>query len=420
MKPLITILAAQLIFVLMPHLASGQKNLQPGYVITLSGDTSRGMIDFRNWIQNPAEVKFIEQGTDNIVTYKPGTIRKFEVSNEAYVSSVIHYDKSSVDVEQLGYSDQLEITTDTVFLQVLIGGKKNLYYYRGKGGSEQFFIDSANGTSWLIHKSFMKDIAGATTVMQTNDSYLQQLQDYLQDCPMIKEKTGGMNYKTSDMEKLFRDYYTCSNSSPSFEMKKEKMRFECGVIAGAGITTMQFSATQFDYLSKVDYKSSTGIAGGIFGNIFFKRKLKRLSFCSEFFYNAYKTSGEYKTHDFIDGDVIYYTDFSFSYIKLNNLLRYTIPVNKLSFYVNAGISNGLLLTQKNHLIREVQPPFPSKHERDAILGIRNHEQSYMAGIGARFSRLLFEARYESGNGMSEVAGIGVTVKRLYFLAGFRF
>jgi hypothetical protein len=421
MKPLFTTLLTCLFIIVIPAAACCQKNMQPGYIVTLSGDTLHGTIDYRNWINNPTAIDFIEAGKSNAVTYAALEIKRFEVSSQTYVSAIINRDKSAVGIDRLGYTEELEITADTVFLQVLFTGVKNLYYHRSKNTPDAFFIDGNSGFEWLAFKSYYKDVSGIT-VVQNNNQYKQQLADYFTDCPVVRAKTFDVEYKTNELKKVFREYYTCKNAVPLYEVKTDKIGFEAGVLAGASITNVSFNSKNFTYLSRGSFKSSTAVSGGLFFNILFAGKLKRLSFVTEALYNSYKTGTGYT-------DVrtpLDYTEYSsqigFSYIKLNTLLRYSIPLNKVAVYINAGISNGIAISNTNTLRRSLfyYTPPPIVHNVQSISSTRKHEQGYVVGAGVRVNKLSFDIRYESGNGMSQVADIGATVTRLYLLLGYKF
>jgi len=46
MKHLVKLL---LIFILLPFISTAQTNYKPGYVVTLTGDTLHGFIDYKEW-----------------------------------------------------------------------------------------------------------------------------------------------------------------------------------------------------------------------------------------------------------------------------------------------------------------------------------------------------------------------------------
>lgn len=62
-------------------MAMAQKNLREGYVITLQGDTLRGVIDFRTISMNMKRCVFKEDGATEFKTYLPGEIEGYRFTN---------------------------------------------------------------------------------------------------------------------------------------------------------------------------------------------------------------------------------------------------------------------------------------------------------------------------------------------------
>ena len=55
-----------LFFLLFPFFTNAQSNYKPGYLVTIKGDTLHGLIDYRQWDNNPGAVAFKkEPGQDN-------------------------------------------------------------------------------------------------------------------------------------------------------------------------------------------------------------------------------------------------------------------------------------------------------------------------------------------------------------------
>jgi hypothetical protein len=57
-----------------------QKNFIPGSIITLSGDSIKGFIDYRNWQNNPNIISFRESDLNLPIDYRPNTLSGFIVN----------------------------------------------------------------------------------------------------------------------------------------------------------------------------------------------------------------------------------------------------------------------------------------------------------------------------------------------------
>ncbi|NOX48099.1 MAG: hypothetical protein GXO89_14085 [Chlorobi bacterium] len=68
--------------IVVPISAFSQKNLFPGYIISLNGDTVKGYIKYKNWEYNPDQISFWEKRDGEAVIYNPGEIKMFGVEGD--------------------------------------------------------------------------------------------------------------------------------------------------------------------------------------------------------------------------------------------------------------------------------------------------------------------------------------------------
>lgn len=97
----------------------GQENYIPGYVIS-ARDTLRGLIDYRNWAENPEKISFKEKPGDSAVVYTPSDIKGFGAAGEFYESAVVETDISPKNINNVTddayFNPDLKTETVTVFL----------------------------------------------------------------------------------------------------------------------------------------------------------------------------------------------------------------------------------------------------------------------------------------------------------------
>ncbi len=92
-----------------------QSDFRQGYIINLEGDTVSGMIDFRGDVRNSQQCSF-QSKDEEVVTYHPSEIHSYRFTDgKYYISKKV---KESPDT----YRD--------VFVEYLVNGEKDLYYYR--------------------------------------------------------------------------------------------------------------------------------------------------------------------------------------------------------------------------------------------------------------------------------------------------
>ena len=138
--------------VLLSKSCFSQKNYLPGYVVTLTGDTVHGNIDYRNWDKNPRIISFKPSAGDEIIQYPVTGIKKFLVLDEMYESAIVRAETSPYQFDQLNFDKELKFRTDTIFLQAVIEGEKSLYYYKDKNAKEHFYIKSGQEFELLVYK----------------------------------------------------------------------------------------------------------------------------------------------------------------------------------------------------------------------------------------------------------------------------
>lgn len=414
--------------------AVGQKNFQPGYVLTLDGDTVRGQIDYRNWKINPDQIDFIDSN-NNERSFSPIEILEFRVANERYLSGIVEFETSStvLNFNEMSHSGQFELATDTVFLQALFGGNKPLYFLYNNQQREYFYIVNNNKLELLNYKKYLRKspsadpdapLAAHNSAVAENNRFRAQLTAYLADCPAVHSKVTSMGYGQKSMYRVFESYQKCVNPEESFQKKREKIETKIGVLAGITMTSINFSGHEAAYseLIESDFGSSIDFTGGVSFEFVFPRSGRRWSIPNELIYTSYSVEAD---HSDITDPVHLFTlshiELAYSYIKLNNLIRYSIPIGNIHAFINVGLSNGFAISETNTMSQTIQAYSSTRNTEDeAIEFTRKYEQGLIAGLGVRANKLSFETRYEGTGGMSEAVNLSSKVKRFYFILGYRF
>ena len=118
-----------LLFILLPRLSLAQKNWVDGTIVTSSGESLTGEVDYKNWKNNPRKIKFREKNFITVTNYSAAQLKSVFVAGEKYVSAVVRIDKRSDDINKLSDEREIQTKTDTVFLMALVEGSKSLYYF---------------------------------------------------------------------------------------------------------------------------------------------------------------------------------------------------------------------------------------------------------------------------------------------------
>lgn len=237
----------------------------------------------------------------------------------------------------------------------------------------------------------------------------------------MHSKLQSLEYNKKSMESLLLSYYDCTKSGIKFHKKTSKTTTEVGMTAGLALTSLSFNGTDFQYLSKAAYSQSTGFAVGLFCDIILPANNKRWSIYNELAFTSANVKGQLNEYDNESKYTITNLTFGYSYLKLNNMVRFKMPVRNAFVYLSGGITNGFAVSETNNQTREIKFYSTERTESDkALPETRKHEQGYIFGLGTRFKKYSFEVRYEKGNGISEYASLSSSSTRLYFLLGYKF
>lgn len=341
-----------LILVLFLQFSFGQENYIPGYVINKNGDTLQGTIDYRNWKYPPEKISFKNQINSTQIIFTPTDIMEFGVQDDKFISGIVETEISSSKINKLKAESLLNIKTDTTFLQVLFEGNKSLYFYKNDYNQDNFYIKRNTIFELLIHKEYLKEEKGKTVIAQ-NKRYLGQLNNYLEDCKNVKSILTNLSYNQNSLVKLFKRYYNCSISEPSFKATEANVLAEVGALAGISVSSLNFTGDDaFIYLTKGDYSSSTKATGGLFIDLVFPRNMRKWSLNNELLFTKYefKTNSEDIEHQ--DQYSLFTTEIGFSYIKVNSLARYRMSTGRLGTYINAGVSGGFIISDNKNYNKE--------------------------------------------------------------------
>ncbi len=396
-----------------------QENFLPGYVISSKGDTVKGLIDYRNWINNPEKI-FFKTDVGSASVFKPIDIKEFKVLDEIYVSGIVEIEVSKTDTKKLDFNSSFQIETDTVFLQTMIRGEKSLYFFENSQGVRNFYIKRNSDFDLLKYKKYLIK-QGQNTAVAENKKYVNQLSVYLNACASIQSELGKTEYKHKDLENLFNSYYECGASEIEFQKKREDINTEFGILTGLSLTSLNFKSESIAYLDETNFSKSLNFTAGVFIDIIFPRSNNKWSLNNELTIASYKVEGH---HLDFDSESIYtnsFTEFNYTYLKMNNMIRYHYPYNAILVFINAGISNGFRVAGDDSRIAEsMYYSVENTREYKALEDSRRLEQGLLVGLGTKFKNYSVEIRAERGNGMSKISSLKSSTSRLYCLLGYRF
>ena len=165
-----------------------QSNYKPGYIITNQQDTITGWINFRTDANNQKQCEFKQNLELAAKTYLPGDIAGYRFIEEGkyYVSKEI----------------QLNETSQKVFLEYLVKGIMNLYYYSDE--VDYYFFENQDGKMEFI--SQRPERVENLTAYKDN-KYKGQVRYLFRDYQPIAQKTDKLEFNQKSMINVVKEYH---------------------------------------------------------------------------------------------------------------------------------------------------------------------------------------------------------------------
>lgn len=363
------------ITVLSHYSSKAQKEFMVGYVVNNAGDTIRGKIDNKKWVQAPSQITF-KQENQNAIKYRLSDIQSFAINNEAtYVRKKISLDITPHMSAKLLHSYDRVLVDTTVFLKQLIKGRLNLYYLKDGNTKGHFFIEKLNEPiQELIDHRFLRKTESGTFEVHL-DTYNKQLYDLCEDCSNYSGKIFKYQYRETDFTPLLIKYNAFFGDNKPVEVsKKEKFKSTFFILANVGVYKYNINSDLNDY-------NKSGLKSASFGGaVLFDLPSKRRRFGVKIDLLC----------NFYEEDIKLYSTYNVptntSYLGLYVGPQYSIYKNthrKLDVYLNASLSLEKRLAQKN-------TDFIYQSLSDAV--------GYKLGVGTKISRMNVELSYSKTDG----------------------
>jgi hypothetical protein len=411
------ILSNLLFFLILLQDGICQTNFVDSEIVSIDGDTIKGFIDYRDWSSNPKKISFKRTVSSSSETLNPTSIRSFRVNEVCYMSAIVNVKTFSSKHIISDDSPVPKTNIDTVFLQAIYQGAKSLFYYKNSSGSN-FYIIQNQKFELLVYKKYLKYTQGGKKIAE-NKKFIGQLSYYLNDCPSIKGRIKTVRYNIKSIKNVFDYYYKSKGHKPQFANKKENIEIEVGLNAGSTVSIIEFKSDNNKVLVNTNYNPSVNFSGGISANLILPRNHKKWSIYADLIYTRYSFEGSYVDYLNENNYTITETGISFSYFKINTMLRFTYPMRNFQIFLNGGLSNGLGRELKNVKIRNATFYQTNNISIEEAIGkVRINELGYTLGVGVKRKRFLFEYRFEYGDGMSADMFLGAKLIRHYILLGY--
>ena len=137
-----------------------QSDYKPGYVVTLKGDTGRGLIDLRNWDSNPTDISFKSSASAGVQKFTVNDIKLFNIPGLViYRRFAVRISLDETNTLHLVTGRDTSYKTDAVFLRELQKGKNiALYAYADQIKTRYYIGEYPDYTpTELVYRLYLDD-----------------------------------------------------------------------------------------------------------------------------------------------------------------------------------------------------------------------------------------------------------------------
>lgn len=332
---------------LAPVLLYAQTNFLKGYVVTNSGDTLKGYVDYRERELNPVSFNFKSQldSKAQVVTLQ-NTVACVINDLDSYQRFLVDITTSTTDISNLPVGPDARTRRDTVFLKVVQTGKKiTLYTYRDPI-KLRFYVreNSVDEPSELIRQIYSKGDQGNTMVI--GNTYNRQLAALMYRLNPAKATKLSLywRYTEQDLNKAV----ALINDQELIKSKYKATRFFAGVALSRNMVVYggDNALSNDDAISKVFYTPL--ITAGI--DVFVNPAIQKVVFRTELSFMTSKNQISTTTGDRANAALSH--SFNQYSVVLSPQIIYNIyNGSKLKAFIGAGFGFNLSKYSNNVFTR---------------------------------------------------------------------
>lgn len=223
-----------------------------GYFINESNQKTECLIKNIEWKNNPTEFEYKLTQNANIQKGGIKNVKEFGITGVSkYIRALVKIDKSSDNINNMGYNRNPIFNEEELFLKVLIEGKASLFYYE-KGNLTRFFFKTNDSNinqlvykRYLIKKNNTHYIVANTPIITDNyyvtqnNYFRQQLYNDLKCMGITMRDVEYIKYKKRDLKRFFTKYNECINTGYiDFEPKQKKDLFNLSFRPGINLSNL--------------------------------------------------------------------------------------------------------------------------------------------------------------------------------------
>jgi hypothetical protein len=312
-----------------------QTSFRPGYYITWENDTIFGLIDYRGEVRNSSFCSFKQEETSEPKRYEPSEIQAYRFIDSKY------YISRSITLQ--GQEKQ-------VFLEFLVNGITNLYFYRDIN-HYSYFIEDKNG-EWLelTNEVITEHRDGKGEINRNSNRYIGLLKATFSDSPDIQPHIDRASLAHKSLINLTKTYhdFVCTDDEECiiYEKKLPLMKVRIAPVVRSGVAFLSFIE---GINSNYNFNPQFYPSAGFLLNATLPRINEKLSFEVELDVNSYNFHGSYEEQNRM---IMEYYDAYIDIISLQPSLavKYTFLTRKIKPTISAGVSTEIFVSTEQNIV----------------------------------------------------------------------
>jgi hypothetical protein len=309
-----------------------QIKYEPGYYIDNSGNVINCLIKNTDWKNNPKEFTYKLSIESEPQKGKIENISEFSVIDKfKFKRYSVDIDRSSNNLNDMGYNRAPEFKKEQLFLKTLFEGKASLYFYEGENLFKYFYsIDNSNAKQ-LIFKRYLD----ADNRVTKNYEFRKQLLDSLQCQSLSLTDVEKIEYDENDLIDFFTKYSLCQNSKTVIYHLREKPKKPLSLALRPGINVSNLSIENIaTYTGIINFGTKASLRLGVQGEYILPFNKGKWAITLEPTFQYYKgestseskpIKADYKSIQFPIGITYFFFLNDKSKLFLNTSLIYDIP-----------------------------------------------------------------------------------------------
>ncbi len=406
------------VFLSLQNLLQAQSSFSKGFIVTVEEDTLRGYINDKDWDFHPKSVKFKANENGEAMDYTPNELLVVKTESGK------HFEAFTVEINKTqkadySYDSKARMEKKTVFMQPIIKGEMNFYFYQSPDLEKHFFVQKGGDDLMELLEVQYKEKRNRREMRVVEKRYLKDLKSLTYDCRVLEDKLKGLKLEMDDISDYVREYNTCKSALEkdfTSMYKKSGVKWEFALFGGMNSNKLDFSVDRatYSFMERLDLPTNSNVTFGGGINMVLNKWNQRwaigvelLSFEQEFDRQFSEENG----NSLID----YSVHLENKVNSLNLLVRYYLSDRKLRPFIKFGAGKSRATKTKNK--NEVIGTASFSKEYDDIEQINQSSGRLIFGTGVNFSKFYLEGRYSFGNGFERSSQLNTKMSELSLLLG---